>query len=143
KDALFLRKSASATAAGHMLNASGLFASTQPVNADSSASVTTDYHEVYFDFNLRPFTFAPWFSNKYLTDGTTQSFTVSAAGAAGGAASVTINLWSLTHSDAASPDHALQVAVNGVPAGQTLWSGGNKMTQLTFQIAAGVLNSGS
>jgi len=62
KDALFLRKVAGATQAGQALQAQGLFSGTQPVNVQSPASVSVDYHDVYYDFNLRPYTFAPWFS---------------------------------------------------------------------------------
>jgi len=41
----------------------------------------------------------------------------------------------------ASPDHALQVLINGQPAGQTTWIGGNKSMLLSFAIPAGVLSA--
>ncbi len=139
KDALFLRTTSAPTAAGVAARASGLFSSNQPVNTESPASVTSSYHDVYFDYNTayRPYTFAPWFSNKYLTDGIDQSFSVSTPNASSGAAALTVNLWSLTPSD-----HALQVVINGQPAGQAQWSGGGQMMQLSFQIPSGVLNAG-
>ena len=59
-------------------------------------------------------------------------------------ASLSVNVWSLTTDpNGASPDHALQVLVNGQPAGQTTWTGGGKLMQLSFTIPAGVLNSSS
>ncbi|HLX60677.1 MAG TPA: C25 family cysteine peptidase [Planctomycetota bacterium] len=143
KDAIFLRNTSGATAAGQIPHANGLFAGTQAVNTQTPAAVTSTYHDVYFDFSLRPFTFAPWFSSQYLTDGTDQSFSVSTPNASSGAASLTVNLWSLTQVDGVSPDHALQVLVNGQPVGQATWSGGNTMMQIAFQIPSGVLTNGA
>jgi hypothetical protein len=143
KDALFLRRSGTATVAGQVTHAQGLFAGTQTVNVDSPASVMTDYHEVYFDFSLRPYSFAPWFSSQYLTNGTAQSFSVSTPGASSGVATLTLNLWSLTQNENVTFDHELQVLVNEQPVGQVSWSGGGKMMQLSFQVASGVLQSGA
>ncbi len=145
KDVYFLRRTNSATSAGAPTGAQGLFDSTQTVNTETPASVTVDYHDVYFDYNtaFRPFTFAPWFSSQYLTDGSTQSFEVSVPSASSGAGALTVNLWSLTQDDSISPDHMLQVMINGTPVGQAQWDGGNKMLQLTFQIPSGVLINGS
>ena len=145
KDALFLRNTAAATPAGSVANASGLFASSVPVNRDTPATVTAGYHDVYFDYSTayRPFTFPPWFSSQYLIDGTDQRFMLNAPLASSGPASLTVTLWSLTSASGASPDHALQVAVNGQPAGQAQWSGGQKMMQLTFQIPADLLSAGA
>ncbi|HLX62492.1 MAG TPA: C25 family cysteine peptidase [Planctomycetota bacterium] len=138
KDALFLRATNGATPAGQVLHASGLFGGLQAANTTAPASATTSYHDVYFDFNYRPFTFAPWFSSQYLTDGTTQSFTINTPNASSGASALTVNLWSLTDTD-----HALQVLVNGQPAGQATWTGGNTMMQLSFQMPPGGLIDGS
>ncbi len=139
KDALFLRNTDAPTAAGQIAHAQGLFDGTQQVNVESPASVTAAYHDVYFDYTLRPYNYAPWFSSQYLTDGTDQSFSVNAPGASSGAASLTVNLWSLTQSDTVQPDHALQVLVNGVAVGQAQWAGGGTMMQLTFQIPSGTM----
>ncbi|HLX62872.1 MAG TPA: C25 family cysteine peptidase [Planctomycetota bacterium] len=143
KDALFLRRIAGKTAAGQVMQAQGLFAPTVTVNTDTPATVTADYHDVYFDYTLRPYTYAPWFSSQYLTGGTTQSFSIDTPFASAGAATLTVNLWSLTQSDTVSPDHALQVAINGQPAGQAQWTGGGMMMEITFQVPSGVLNAGT
>ncbi len=130
-----------------MTHASGLFAAGQTVNTETPASVTTEFHDVYYDYNsaFRPYTFAPWFSSQYLSAdasaGTTQTFTIDTPFASSGAAALTVNLWSLTQSSVAE-DHALQVLVNGQPAGQAVWSGGNQMLALTFQIPSGALRAG-
>ncbi|HLX64696.1 MAG TPA: C25 family cysteine peptidase [Planctomycetota bacterium] len=144
KDALFLRTISGATAAGAATQASGLFASALPVNTQSPMTATAEFHDVYFDFNLRPYNYPPWFSSQYLTDGTDQSFSISAPNATGsagsqngGAGSLIVNVWSLT------PDHTLHVAVNGQSIGQAQWSGGDKLVQLAFQIPSGVLNPGA
>ncbi len=147
-DALFLRRIGGQTAAGTVTYAQGLFNAGQAVNTDTPASVTQQYHDVYFDFNLRPYTFPPWFSSQYLSadasSGTTCSFTIDTPFASSGAASLTVNLWSLTQDSAVDSDHALQVLVNGpVQQARTVWSGGSKAMQLTFQVPSGGLNAGS
>ena len=114
KDALFLRKIAGNTAVSANTTAAGLYG--QPANTSAPATVTATYHDVYFDFstNFRPYNYPPWFSAQYLTDGTDQSFTLGTPGAGSNAATLTVNLWSLTTDpNGASPDHALQVVVNG------------------------------
>lgn len=142
-DALFLRRTNVPTVSGTKTRAHGLFASTQVADLQAPASVTKEFHDVYFDFNLRPYTFAPWFSNQYLTDGTAHGFNVDTPCASTGAASLTVNVWSIAQADSASPDHALQVLINGRPAGQGVWSGGNKMMQLSCPIASGLLHNGA
>src|SRR5579862_4934711 len=137
KDALFLRSNNGATAAGAATQVSGLFASTLPVNTQAPMTASAEFHDVYFDFNLRPYNYPPWFSSQYLADGTDQSFSINAPNATCGAGSLIVNLWSLTQ------DHTLQVAVNGQPIGQAQWSGVGQMIQLTFQIPSGVLNAGA
>ncbi|HLX60329.1 MAG TPA: autotransporter-associated beta strand repeat-containing protein [Planctomycetota bacterium] len=144
KDALFLRRTNAATSAGQIAHAQGLFASAQSVNTTSPAMATVSYHDVYFDFdNLRPYDYAPWFSNQYLSGGTTQSFTLNTPNASGGPASLTVNLWSLTQASGTANDHALQAFINGQPAGQAVWSGGGTMVQLAFQLAPGILVDGA
>ncbi len=149
KDALFLRSTSGPTAAGQATHAQGLFASAQVANINSPAKVTVSYHDVYFDYNdaFRPYTFAPWFSSQYLTadasTGTTQSFTIDTPYASSSPATLTVNVWSLTQSATAAQDHALQVLVNGHPAGQAVWGGGNKMVQLTFNVPSGALKTGA
>ncbi len=147
KDALFLRKTGGQTAAGQVTHVQGLFAAGQTVNTTTPATVTSEYHDVYFDYNLRPYTFAPWFSSQYLSadavSGTTSSFSIDTPSASGGAATLTVNLWSLTENPGGGVDHALQVMVNGTPAGEASSSGGNTMLQLTFEVPSGGLNAGS
>ncbi len=142
KDALFLRKAGGVTSAGTVALASNLFSSPLPTNVTSPTTVTNEYHDVYFDFNLRPYTFAPWFSSKYLTQGSMQDFELNLPNVAGGQATLTATVWSLTASTDVNPDHGLQVLVNGQPVGQSAWSGGGKMEQVTFDVPAGVLHSG-
>lgn len=148
-DALFLRRTSGSTVAGQASRAQGLFTSAQTANVDAQASVTTNYHDVYFDYNnaFRPYTFAPWYSSQYLTaddnSGTTQTFGIDAPFASGNAASLTVNVWSLTQSATVAQDHTLQILINGQPAGQAIWGGGDKMVQLTFQVPSGVLVAGT
>ncbi len=142
KDAFFLRRTAAATSAGSVAPAKGLFSSSMPLYVSTRNVVTAEFNDVYFDFDLRPYNYAPWFSQKYLTQGTTQTFALETPGALPNSATLTVNVWSLTESSA-SPDHALQVLVNGQPAGQTQWDGGGKMMQLVFTVPAGVLQNGA
>jgi len=143
KDALFLRATNAPTAAGVLAHAQGLFDGTRQAVTQSPATAVAEYHDVYFDYNLRPYTFAPWFSSQYLSDGTAQSFTIETPDASSAAGSLTVNLWSLTGTGGVAPDHALNVLVNGQPAGQAVWTGGNQAVQFSFQIAAGVLINGA
>jgi len=148
RDALFLRPIAAPTSSGHVTHASGLFSSGQTANVNSPAYVTTAFHDVYYDYDLmfRPYTFAPWFSDKYLTadatTGTTQSFTVSTPFASSSAAALNVNVWSLPSTGSATPSHALQVVVNGVAVGQAVWNTNNSMVQLSFQLQPGTLAAG-
>ncbi len=127
KDALFLRRTSGATAAGQVSYAQGLFDATVAVNTNTPASVTAEYTDVYFDYNYRPYDFTPWFSSQYLTaDATTRERRRASRCqhhfASSGAATLTVNLWSLTQSATASPDHGLQVVINGQAVGQVVWS---------------------
>ncbi|HLX63306.1 MAG TPA: C25 family cysteine peptidase [Planctomycetota bacterium] len=145
RDAIFLRAANAPTAVGVAARAQGLFDGAQQAVTQSPATVAVEYHDVYFDYNLRPYTFAPWFSSQYLTDGTTQNFALNVPlpCGRGSPAALTVNLWSLTETDGIAPDHALNVAVNGTSAGQVIWSGGNQAMQFSFQIPAGVLINGA
>ena len=136
RDALFLRRTNKPSATGVVPHAQGLF--DQPAALETPATVTMDYHDVYFDFSLRPFTFAPWFSNQYLTAGSTQEFILDTPLPAGGPASLSVTLWSVTDSE-----HALKLFVNGRLAGEADWSGGNKMLTLSFNLPDGVLKDGA
>ncbi len=77
-----------------------------------------------------------------MSGGTTGTFALETPDASSGAASLTVNVGGLTESPGSAADHALQVQVNGVAVGQTLWSGSGMM-ELTFQIPSGVLKNGS
>lgn len=138
KDALFLRPSSSATPAAQVNAASGLFSSTLPVNVTSPATALTEFHDVYFDYDYRPYTFTPWFSSKYLASGSSQAFVINTPRASSGAATLTLNLWSLTEGA-----HTLQAALNGTPIGQASWSGGNRMMQLSLDVPGNVLRNGA
>lgn len=140
RDALFLRRSASATNVSQPSAVSGLF-DAQP-HSTTPATVKAEFHDVYFDYNFRPFASAPWFSSNYLTNGSAQSFSLNTPNLAQGPATLEVKLWSLTHADA-SPDHALQVLLNGVAAGLASWKGGEKMVQLSFNLPSGLLREGA
>jgi len=112
----------------------GLFS--QPAATTSSATATTEFHDVYFDWTLRPYNYPPWFSAQYLTEGSTQSFNVDVPDVASGS-QVVVTLWSVT--DGA---HALQLVVNGQAAGQRTWTGGNQLVKVKFALPAGALVSG-
>ncbi len=148
KDVLLLRSTSGPTVSGAITQAQGLFGNDVAVNTDSPASVATNYHDVYFDYGtaFRPYQFAPWFSGKYLSAsaevGSTQNFPITLPDASGGAAALTVNLWSLTQSSSGMEDHALQVSINGQPVGQAVWTGGNKMMQLTFEVDSEILSNG-
>ncbi len=143
RDALFLRRIAGATKHGQMSAATGLFNSTQSVSVTTPETVKSEFHDVYFDFAQRPYNFPPWFSAKYLTSGSTQTFGFETPAVGNGAAKFTLNLWSLTSSDAVNPDHALQVLINGAMVGQVEWDGGEQMLQFTFDVAPGILHDGA
>ncbi|HLX64168.1 MAG TPA: C25 family cysteine peptidase [Planctomycetota bacterium] len=148
EDAIFLRAIAGPTAAGAVLHAQGLFDANVTAAASAPASVTAAYHDVYFDYNYRPFTFAPWFSNQYLTDGSDQIFTLATPRAVGGPASLIVNLWTVNQvgaavGDGAAPNHALNLMINSMAAGSAQWSGGDAMMQLSFQLPDGILNDGA
>jgi len=142
KDALFLRKTAATTVSGLAASASGLFSSSLPLTMSSAVNVTNDYHDIYFDYGQRPYTFEPWFSRKYLTQGSTQDFSINLADVTRGQANLVVNVWSLTSSNTVNPDHGVQVLVNGQAVGETAWDGGGKMMQFAFSIPSGALQTG-
>ncbi len=143
KDVLFLRVSSAATTAGGVAHAQGLFAENN-ASTQSPANATLAFHDVYFDYNsnFRPFVFEPWFANQYLTASATTGSVVSeqiaAPRATNAAATLTVNVWSLT-----SQAHTLQAVLNGVAIGQIDWTGGQKMLQVTFQVPPSVLTAGN
>ncbi|MEI6235905.1 MAG: C25 family cysteine peptidase [Planctomycetota bacterium] len=143
KDALFLRTISGATPAGNVSMVSGLFGNGQVANTETQTSAMAEFHDVYFDYDYRPYSFAPWFSGQYLTNGTTQTFALNTPYASSGAASLTVNVWSLTSTINVPTDHALQVVINGHAVGQTQWNGGGKMVALSFQVPSNVLNAGA
>ena len=110
RDALFVRNTSAPTAAGHVPLIEGLFDAAQPVERTTAAVARLDFHDVYFDFGLRPYSFTPWFSSKYLSGGSMQAFVLDAPfsteGVSSGAA-LTVNVWSLTQADGMAADHAL------------------------------------
>jgi len=142
KDAFFLTASSAPTLAGSQTTATGLFGGASSVLNTVSATATAEYHDVYFDWSLRPYTYPPWFSAQYLTDGSTQRFALATPEATGGEASLTLNVSSLTGGHTVSPDHTIQAFVNGVAAGSAAWDGGGTALALNFTIPAHVLIAG-
>ncbi len=143
KDVFFLNASTGATPAGTQTTAQGLFDAGNTAQTTAGDSATTQFRDVYFDYSMRPYNYPPYFSSQYLTQDTTQNFTISAPSATDGPATLTVNLWSLTSSDNVSPDHALQASLNGTPLGQSVWSGGGKFMTLTFEVPPNTLLSGA
>src|SRR6185295_2115665 len=123
--------------------AQGLFDAGKPAKTRVGESATTQFRDVYYDWSLRPYDYPPYFSSHYLTQGSSQSFTVDTPNANHEAATVTLNLWSLTSTKSVSPDHAVQAYLNGKPLGQAIWSGGGKFVALTFEVPANVLVPGA
>ncbi len=109
----------------------------------SSATVSAEYTDVYYDWSLRPQDYTPWFSNKYLTSGTTQTFTLNVPNVASGVTSLNVNLWSFKGNLGPAIDHVLQVFVNGTPIGQSAWNADGQAVSLSMQVPAGVLVSGN
>ena len=143
KDAFFLSQSSAPTPAGARSAASGLFGPAVAAQSTVSAVVDSEYRDVYFDWNLRPYSYPPWFSSQYLTSGSTQSFTINAPAAVNGDGTMTVHVWSLTGGNAVSPDHRLQAFVNGQPVGEAAWDNGGMALALTFAIPAKTLVAGS
>ena len=141
KDAFFLSRASQPAAVVQPVTPHGLFDALAANTSTSNATVS--FHDVYFDWGLRPYTYPPWFAAQYLSQGSLCSFPVDVPNAAKGAAAVTINLWSLTDANGSVPDHQLQVCLNGTPVGQTQWIGGGKMLALRFDLPAGTLKSGT
>jgi autotransporter-associated beta strand protein len=138
KDAFFLSTTLSATSAGARTQAQGLFAPGVSVQTTTGATSATQFRDVYFDWDLRPYDYPPYFSSQYLTQSSAQSFTLNIDNAATGAASLMVNVWSLT-ADA----HALQAFVNGTAVGAASWNGGGKFMAAQFELPAGVLTNGA
>ena len=142
KDAIFLARSGAQKPVSTPTPAQGLF--------DASISVATtvldhaifEYHDVYFDWKLRPYSYPPWFSSQYLTDDSTNSFVVNIPNATTREAVLTVNAWSVSSSFGTSPGHRLQAFVNGAPVGIAEWDGGGTAMALTFTIPAGTLLAG-
>jgi hypothetical protein len=142
KDAFFLSPTGGATQAGSVLSAQGLFAGGNAAGSTSLSSKTTQFHDVYFDWSLRPYDYPPYFSKQYLTQGGTASFSMAVDYAVEGSTALTVNVWSLTSTDGVPVDHAVQAFVNGTAVGQATWGGGGRFVELTFAVPSNVLHSG-
>lgn len=143
KDAIFLTRSGSQALPGSPPPANGLFDASVSAATSTLDTVIAEYHDVYFDWSLRPYTYPPWFSSQYLTDGSTSSFVVGTPNATEDTGVLTINLWSLSGGNGTSPDHQIQAFVNGVPVGSAEWDGGGTAMALTFNIPARTLIAGN
>jgi hypothetical protein len=121
-------------------NAKGLFEINVNAATTTRATARLDFHDIYFDFSKRPYGYAPWFANQYLTEGTTQVFTMNLPDADGSAGMLSVNLWSVAVPD--STAHALQAFVNGTFIGERTWRQSGQALELSFNIDAGILHAG-
>jgi autotransporter-associated beta strand protein len=143
KDAFFLMASPAPTAAGAVTGAQGLFADgATPITA-TQATVMRSFHDVYFDWGLRPYTMPPWFSSQYLTEGSTQAFTVETPKALASPGALTVLIWAFAREGATGAPHALQAYLNGTPLGEARWTGEGAALQITFPVPAGLLLDGA
>ncbi|GMV80907.1 MAG: hypothetical protein AMXMBFR7_20910 [Planctomycetota bacterium] len=140
RDAFFLEAIAGRTSTGKVLQARGLFQSAQTPATVADGHAELEFHEVYFQFNRKPRTFRPYFSNKFLTGGSTHSFALATPHATAAAATLSVVVYSQSFDDDADPDHELQVTLNGTPLGVAQWEGAERMLRLTWEIPAGLLN---
>ncbi|MCY3024154.1 MAG: C25 family cysteine peptidase [Planctomycetota bacterium] len=138
KDAFFLTPG-SACHCELARSATGLFAADVTASTTTVSTATKSFHDVYFDWAMRPYDYEPWFSNQYLTDGSVQSFTLDLPGYSSGGGTLALRVWSLTESGRLNPDHSVQVFVNGMAAGSAEWDGGGKMLELSLAVPDGVL----
>ncbi|MEI6231938.1 MAG: C25 family cysteine peptidase [Planctomycetota bacterium] len=142
KDAIFLARSGAKKPIPTPAPAQGLFDTSISVSTTVLDHAIFEYHDVYFDWDLRPYSYPPWFSRHYLTDNSTNSFVVRVPNATTSAAVLTVNVWSISSSYGTSPGHRLQAFVNGAPVGIAEWDGGGTAMALTFTIPAGTLLAG-
>lgn len=91
---------------------------------------------------LRPLQYPPWFSEKILTENSLHEFTLNLPHLLPGAGRIEIQVYSLSDQPGVSPDHALQLFVNGVPSGEAHWDGAGEMMRLSFDVPDGTLKSG-
>ncbi|HLX61163.1 MAG TPA: C25 family cysteine peptidase [Planctomycetota bacterium] len=142
-DAHFLFASNAPTSAGNPVSASGLFDSPLTPARTTQKAFSADFHDVYFEWSLRPYTYAPWFSNQYLRAGASAQFTLDTPNASDGPASLTVSLYS-AGADGAPVPHVLDAFVNGVHAGSSQWTTtAGAALGLAFQLPAGTLHAGS
>ena len=144
-DAFFLVPSLVATGSTVQPKAAGLFLKNVEAEGLHTGVAEEDFHEVYYAWSwaLMPYDYPPWFSGQFLTEGSSQAFTLSTKRLSAGEGKLTVRLWSRSSVEEANPDHGLGVTVNGVPVGYQSWDGGGKMLELTFTVPAGVLREGS
>src|SRR6185295_11660413 len=138
RDAFFMSANAAPTITPVQAQAHGLFNPGVVAQNVSGTTTSLEFRDVYFDWDLRPYDYPPYFSSQYLTQGSTQSFTLNCENVSTGAGSLMVNVWSLT-----GDDHAVNAFVNGTSVGQASWSGGGKFMAVKFQVPAGVFKSGA
>ncbi len=139
RDSLFLRSRKAPTTVVSPGVVHGLFDQVNALAVTAPAQTQIEYHDVYFDYDRAygPYTYEPWFSDKYLMSGTAHAFTLNAPAAMALDSELTVRAWSVT-----TGDHALQVGVNGTMIGETGWHGGNQLMEWTFRVPASVLKDG-
>ena len=100
-----------------------------------------EQNELYESRARTPTHDSTWFWHKIQPDGT---FTIdlTLANAADGSGQITFNLWGLSSNPNISPDHDLNVLINGQPFTTLRWDGTAPLTQ-TVTIPAGLLHQGS
>jgi autotransporter-associated beta strand protein len=135
KDAFFLLKG-HAESPAMPPRATGLFDQAEAPVVTTEARARKEFYDVYFDWNLQPYTYAPWFSSKYLIDGSRNQFQLPVNNLADGAATLRLELWSQS-----AGAHTLQVLINGVLASEQTWSGSRALV-LNVDVPAGLLQDG-
>ncbi|MCK6471413.1 MAG: C25 family cysteine peptidase [Planctomycetes bacterium] len=141
RDALFLAKNAKPLLAEAPGVASGLF---EAGAAETAVADTAklNFHDVYFDWGLRPLDYPPWFSNQYLTNDSTRTFALATPGALDDAATLSVRIWNFGRPSGTPPHGTLRAFVNGTPCGEAAWNGDANALELTFAVPGNVLNDG-
>ncbi|MCZ7646853.1 MAG: C25 family cysteine peptidase [Planctomycetota bacterium] len=142
KDAWMLQSTRGRTSAGRELKARNLFRPGRMAATAAPAHASLRLEQVYFAFSKKPLVYQPYFSNKFLTDGTTHDFSLATPYALpGGGVTLALTVYSQSASDSADPDHELQVSLNGTPLGVARWDGDRRTLRLVFNVPVGAIRA--
>ncbi|MCK6471638.1 MAG: C25 family cysteine peptidase [Planctomycetes bacterium] len=146
-DAFFLYPNRGKTSAQKAQGARGLFKDGVIAQGEETNTVTERYEDVYFNWSKQPLTYQPWISSKFLTQSGTetglQSFTLTLPNMAAGEASLQATVYGHSDDDdELGDDHALQVFVNGSPAGSVTWEAKDGKLTFTFPGLGGLFVAG-